>query len=134
MSGQLESVEARLLAQLEVTARGPRQNGTFAVWLVVRLCDGALPPRPLGVRGGRRRLASAERRLASLPLPAPIRRGIAAAFRELGAATPGGTALALHQLVAPAREALGDDVADALVDAAQTARDALVHTPEGGTT
>ncbi|HEX9582348.1 MAG TPA: hypothetical protein VF970_14690 [Gemmatimonadales bacterium] len=132
MSGCLDAVEGRLIAVLEDTARGPRQNATFAVWLVVRLCDGVLPPDPLSPRAGRRRAAGVERRVGSLTLPAPMRRGIAAALRELGAGTPAATVVALQQLVAPAREALGNEVADALAEAARAARDAGRGTVAGG--
>lgn len=123
MSGRLDPVERRLIALLEGTVRGPRQNAIFAIWLVVRLCDGLLPPDPLSSTAGRRRAASVEHRIASLTLPAPVRRGVAAALRELGMGTPAAGALALQQLVAPAREALGGEVADVLAEAARAARE-----------
>jgi hypothetical protein len=117
----LEAVELRLLEILEGTARGPRQNAVFAVWIIVRLCAGLLPPEPLSVVVRRRRLANAERRIASLSLPAPMRRGLASAFRELGSGTAAAGAVALTQLVAPVRDAIGPDVAEVLLTGAREA-------------
>jgi hypothetical protein len=119
----LDPVDLRLLEVLEGTARGPRQNAVFAVWMVVRLCAGLLPPEPLSPGVRRRRLAGAERRLGSLTLPGPIRRGLASALRELSGGTAGAVAVALQQLVAPAREALGSEVAEALAAGAREVRE-----------
>jgi hypothetical protein len=78
-------------------------------------------------------MASVERRLASLTLPGPFRRGMTAALRELSAGTPGAAALALQQLVAPARESVGPEVADLLAEAARAAREGgRDATPRGG--
>jgi hypothetical protein len=63
-----------------------------------------------------------QRRLASLSVPAPLRRALSAALRQVGEGSPQGTALALHQLVAPARETVGDRAAAALAAAAARAR------------
>ena len=132
MNGQLDALEQQLVAALEDVARGPRQNAVFAVWIVVRLCDGLLPPAPLSPSVRRRRLAGAERRLASLTLPAPVRRGLAAAMRELASGQPGAGALALQQLIAPVREAIGSDIAEVLADAAREARAAARPASPGG--
>jgi hypothetical protein len=123
--------EHRLLDAMTAAARGPKQNGVFALWLFVRQCDGALPPDALGERAGRARLEHLERRLSSIWLPAPIRRALPASLRELKAGDPGGIAVALQQLVAPARDAIGTRVAEALALAARTARDAVRATAPG---
>lgn len=131
MNEVLDPVDFRLLEVLERTARGPRQNAVFAVWIVVRLCAGLLPPEPLSPGARRRRLAGAERRLASLTLPGPIRRGLASALRELGSGTAAAAAVALQQLVAPAREAIGPEVADALAAGAADVRELGRRVPPG---
>ena len=133
MTEWLDAVEQRLLTGLEGVARGPRQDAVFAMWMVVRLCAGLLPPTPLSVAVRHRRLTSAERRLASLTLPGPVRRGLAAAVRELASGQPGAAAVALHQLIAPAREAIGADIAEVLADAARGARAAERAALVGGT-
>jgi hypothetical protein len=107
---------------LAATARGPRQNGVFALWLVVRQCDGLLPPAPLGRRAFHARLARLEKRLTSLSLPASLRRALPGSLRELRTAVPERVGVALQQLVAPAREGAGAAAADALLTAARTAR------------
>jgi hypothetical protein len=123
--------EHRILDAMTAAARGPKQNGVFALWLFVRQCDGALPPNVLGERAGRARLEHLERRLSSLWLPAPIRRALPASLRKLKGGEPGGIPVALQQLVAPARDAVGARVAEALALAARTARDAVRATALG---
>ena len=56
MSGQLTSAGDRRLEALAASARGPRRNGLFALWMFVRACDGVLPPDGLSPRAHRRRL------------------------------------------------------------------------------
>jgi len=127
LTDQLADAEVRLLEALSGAARGPRQNGTFAVWLLVRYCDGLLPPTPLSDRIAQRRFEQLERRLTSLSLPAPLRRGVSGALRELRDEGPRRVSLALHQLVAPTRDTLGAPAADALVFAARMAQTAVQH-------
>lgn len=124
MSERLAAIESRLLEVLADSARGPRRNGVFALWLVVRACDALLPPDPLSPRAHRRRLQGLERRLSSLSLPGPLKRALASGVRELGEGDGVAAAMALHRLVAPARETLGGDVADVMGQAARIARDA----------
>jgi len=110
--------------QLNSAERGPEQNGVFALWLFLRAASGVLPPAPLSERSHRRRLAGLERRLSSLSLPVPLRRAIAGSLHELAGSTPRAAALALQQLVAPARETVGSAAADAVASAARALRDA----------
>lgn len=115
--------EDRLLADLLArTARGPRRDGVFALWLTVRVALdlGLIPPLP--DRARRRRTTALERRLASLTLPAPLRRALTAAMAHLQAGDAAAAALALTQLVAPVRDTLGPEAGDAIALAARVAR------------
>ena len=110
MSDQLAPAEDRLLETLADSARGPKRNGVFALWMFVRACDGLLPPHGLSPRAHRRRLQGLDRRLSSLSLPGPLKRALASGLRELAEASGAAAAMALHRLVAPTGETLGDDV------------------------
>jgi len=117
-----EPAAVALVDLLPRTARGPKRDGVFALWLTVRVAlDLSLAP-PLPDRARRRRAAALERRLASLTLPAPLRRALAAAMVQLRAADADSAALALTQLVAPARDTLGAEAGDAIALAARVAR------------
>ena len=125
MSGHLSSVEERLLAEMRDAARGPKRNGLYALWLFVRQCEGALPPDPLSEKASAARLSRLEGRLSSLTLPAPLRRALPASARELRSQHASRIAVALQQLSAPAREAIGHSTGDAMLQAARYARRAL---------
>ena len=114
--------EERLIGLVAAAARGPQREGLFALWLVVRSAEALLPPRPLSGKSHRRRLQALESRLASLALPAPLRRALVAARHHLEPATPAAAAVVLAQLVAPAREVLGPEAGDAVAVAARAAR------------
>jgi len=113
--------EERLVTLIAESARGPRREGLFALWLVVRAAE-LLPPAPVSAKNHRRRLQALETRLGSLALPAPLKRALAAARQHLETATPNAAALVLSQLTAPARDVLGAEAADAVTVAARTAR------------
>lgn len=113
--------EERLIGLVARAARGPQREGLFALWLVVRSAEALLPPRPLSGKSHRRRLQALESRLASLALPAPLRRALVAARDHLEPATPAAAAVVLAQLVAPAREVLGPEAGDAVAVAARAA-------------
>ena len=114
--------EERLVTLIAEAARGPRREGLFALWLVVRAAEALLPPAPVSAKNHCRRLQALESRLASLALPAPLRRALSAARQHLETATPNAAALVLSQLTAPAREVLGAEAAEAVTVAARTAR------------
>jgi hypothetical protein len=114
-----------LLGVLPGTARGPRREGIFALWLTVRVAQDLLREPPGADRAHRRRLQALEQRLTSLTLPPPLRRALAAAISQLREPRPETAAQVLSQLVAPAREAGGADAGDALAQAARAARAAL---------
>jgi hypothetical protein len=114
--------EERLIGLAAVAARGPKRNGLFALWLVVRAAEALLPPQPVSGRNHRRRLQALQARLASLALPAPLRRAVVAARDHLEPGTAAAAALVLSQLVAPARDVLGPEAGDAIGVAARAAR------------
>lgn len=114
--------EERLVGLIADAERGPKRNGLFALWLVVRSAEAVLPPAPVSAANHRRRLQALETRLGSLALPAPLKRALSAARHQLEPATARAAAMVLSQLVAPARDVLGPDAADAVGVAARAAR------------
>ena len=115
-------VEDRLVALVAEASRGPRRDGLYALWLVVRAAEGCLPPAPVSRRNHRRRLQALESRLGGLALPAPLRRAFTSARQHLEPGTAAAAAITLSELIAPAREVLGPDAADALTTAARAAK------------
>ena len=111
-----------LLGLLPQTARGPRREGIFALWLTMRVAQDLLRDPPPADRAHRRRLQALEQRLSSLTVPPPLRRALTSAISQLKEARPETAAQVLSQLVAPAREAGGAEAGDALAQAASTAR------------
>src|SRR5216117_3640036 len=89
--------EGRLVTLIAESARGPRREGLFALWLVVRAAEALLPPAPVSAKNHRRRLQALETRLGSLALPAPLRRALTAARQHLETATPDAAAVVLSQ-------------------------------------
>ncbi|HEX9054475.1 MAG TPA: hypothetical protein VF830_06190 [Gemmatimonadales bacterium] len=116
-----------LLRLLPETARGPRRDGIFALWLTVRVAQDLFGDSPPPERAHRRRVAALGHRLSSLMLPAPLRRALIGAMADLERADPTAVAQALSQLVAPAREGAGSDAGEVLAEAARSARLALRH-------
>jgi hypothetical protein len=110
---------------LPQTARGPRREGIFALWLTVRVAQDLLMEAPPADRAHRRRLQALEHRLSSLTLPPPLRRALVAALHQLKDGRPEAAAQVLSQLVAPGREAGGAEAGDALAQAARAARAAV---------
>lgn len=124
MSGWDPAASA-LLDALPKTARGPRREGIFALWLTVRVAQDLLGNPPPAERAHRRRLQALEQRLSSLTVPPPLRRALVAAVSQLKESRPETAAQVLSQLVAPAREAGGADAGDAVAQAARAARTQL---------
>jgi len=114
-----------LLGVMPQTARGPRREGIFALWLTVRVAQDLLRDPPPAERSHRRRLQALEHRLSSLTVPPPLRRALVAAISQLKDARPETTAQVLSQLVAPAREAGGVEAGEALAQAVRNARAAI---------
>jgi len=117
-----EDAQATLLDLLPRAARGPRRDGGFALWLTLRVAEDLLLQPPLADRACRRRLQALERRLSSLTLPPPLRRALVGALAELRGGGAEAVPLVLGGLVAPARETLGHEVADAVQRAARGSR------------
>lgn len=111
---------APLLALLQLQRRlerGPQREGAFALFLVVRVAvDVGLADEPAD-KGDRRRIALLGQRLAPLAVPRSLARGLTAAMGHLEELTTNGARVALAQLVAPARDALGPDAGDAVAQA-----------------
>jgi hypothetical protein len=114
MIERLGGAEGRLLELLAQSPRGPKRNGVFAVWMVVRVCEGLLLPEPLSPRAHRRRLENLERRLGSLSVPVPLKRALTSALRELADGGRLQAGMALQRLAAPAGETLGAEVGELL--------------------
>lgn len=120
--GAVTASEARLVALAAEAERGPRRDGLYALWLTLRVAEALLPPDPVSLKNHRRRLVALEHRLGGLALPAPLKRAFAAARAQLEPGTPSAAALVLTQLVAPCREVLGAEAAEAVADAARDSR------------
>lgn len=118
----MSTAEEKLVTLIAESARGPQREGLFALWLVVRAAEALLPPAPVSAKNHRRRLQALETRIGSLALPGPLKRALAAARQHLETATPNAAALVLSQLMAPTRDVLGSEAADAVTVAARTAR------------
>jgi hypothetical protein len=101
--------------------RGPKREGVFALWLLVRVAEDMLLQPAQPERAVKRRVSALEQRLSSLSLPAPLRRALGGALAGLKAAEREGAAMVLQQLVAPTRDALGSDAADVVSRAAKSA-------------
>lgn len=110
--------QAALLALLASSGRGPRREGLFALWLMLRVAEDQADGR-FAERAQRRRVAALERRLASLAVPAPVRRGLLAALADLRTGTAEAAGLALARLAAPARDGLGAEAGEAVQRAAR---------------
>ncbi len=108
-----------LLAQ---AVRGPRREGVFALWLTVRVAQDLLLDPPFPDRAHRRRVAALEHRLSSLTMAPPLRRAIVAAITQLREGEAESVPVILSQLVAPAREILGTEAAEAVALAVRGAR------------
>jgi hypothetical protein len=114
--------ETFLAETLGTAMRGPRRNGLFALWLVLRCCGDLLPPNRVGERGHSRRVEGLERRLHGLSLPGPLRRALTSALQQLREGTPAAAGIALQQLVAPVDETLGATSGKTIARAAELAR------------
>jgi hypothetical protein len=127
MNASVTASEMKLVGLVAEAERGPKRDGLYALWLVLRVAESLLPPHPVTLKNHRRRLQALEARLGGLALPAPLKRALSAARAQLEPGTAAAAALALSQLVAPAREVLGAEAAEAVQAATAGARHATVH-------
>ena len=126
-----DAEEAVLVEAMDTAMRGPRRNGLYAVWILIRMCGDMMPPFGVAPRNHRLRLDDFEHRISSLSLPAPLRRAIVAALRHLDPPSPDGAHLALRQMVAPVAETLGPGPADAVARAAALMKSQVRQPPVG---
>lgn len=125
MSGG-DAAAVELMGLLPRTGRGPRREGLYALWLTLRVAQDMLLTPPLPERAMRRRLAALEHRLSSLTIPPPMRRALHAALLHLRDDGVPAVALVLTALVAPVRESISAEAADAIQRAGRAARQAPV--------
>ena len=111
-----------LVSLMGDTPRGPRREGLFALWLTLRLVEDLLLEPPQPERTIRRRVTLVERRLSSLTLPPPLRRGLVTVLQELAQAGRKDAPALLTLLAAPTRDGLGAEAADTISRAARAAR------------
>lgn len=103
-----------LLKVLSSAERGPRRDGTFAIWLTVRVAVDLADQPDWGERAHRKRVQALESRLTSLNLPPPLRRALTGTLAQLRSLNRDAAAMALTQLVAPVRESLTSEAAEAV--------------------
>ncbi|HEV8123038.1 MAG TPA: hypothetical protein VGP80_02260 [Gemmatimonadales bacterium] len=116
-----------LVRLLAGTARGPRREGLFALWLTVRVTqDLQLVPPPIE-RSHKRRVAALEHRLATLTLPPQLRRALSAALIQLRNPKPDTAADVLSLLTAPVRDGVGADAGDVIAAAGKAAKAKTPH-------
>lgn len=101
----------RLMAE---EPRGPRRDGLFAVWLTLRVVEDLSLDPPHAERAIRRRVSLLERRLTSLALPAPLRRGLTGVLGALSEPARRDPSALLALLGASARDGLGAEVGERL--------------------
>jgi len=111
-----------LLEVLARTARGPRREGVYALWLVLRVSVDYLNDPALPERATRRRLSALESRLSSLTLPPPLRRALTALLHDLKGGGRESVPVLLSTLVAPVRDSAGPEAAEAVQRAARAAK------------
>jgi hypothetical protein len=103
-----------LLHALATAERGPRRDGAFAIWLVVRVAGDLATEPQWPERAHRRRLQALERRLTSLSLSPSLRRALTTVLAQIRDLKPESAALGLSQLITPARESVGVEAAEAI--------------------
>ncbi|MFQ5704169.1 MAG: hypothetical protein ACE5HT_09115 [Gemmatimonadales bacterium] len=121
MNDHFAPTEKNLIERFRDTVRGPRRNGLFALWLLVRTCDGVLPPDPLTPRSHRRRLDGLRRRLSSLSLNPPLRTAFNRGMDLLQDGSVESAVWTLRALVAPVSDTLGTDAGHSITAALRAA-------------
>jgi hypothetical protein len=105
---------ATLLQAIATAERGSRRDGAFATWLLVRVATDLADEPQWPERAHRRRIQSLERRFTSLSLSPALRRAFASALTQLREGGPASVAGTLALLVAPVRESVGTEAAEAV--------------------
>lgn len=117
-----------LLKLLSTSARGPRRDALFALWLTVRVADGVADASAGLERAQRRRVQALEKRLSSLALPGPLRRALPGALAQLRDGRPGAAAAGLGLLIAPATDSVSPEAGQAVAAAARAAESRVAAT------
>lgn len=120
-----DPASVELIQLLARTARGPRREGIYALWLTVRVTQDLLLVPPPAERAHRRRVLALEHRLATLTLPPQLRRALSATLLQLKSPRAETAADVLTQLAAPAREGAGLDAGEVIAAAAKAARERI---------
>jgi hypothetical protein len=110
-----------LVEMMAATPRGPRRDGLFALWLTVRLIEDLPQPGP-GDRAFRRRVALLQKRLSSLMLQPPVRRGINAIVSALESPAQQDIGALFHKLAAAVRDGVPTEATELLVRAGRASR------------
>ena len=121
MSEYFAALEHRLCEQFAAEARGPKRNGLFALWLVMRVAGDTLPPHAVTERAHRRRSEALVKRLASLTLPGPLRTPLHDAASALGERSTTDVRHLMSELVPTVRQTLGSQAANVVAAAAHRA-------------
>lgn len=109
-----EESSLALLRLLAATARGPRRDAAFALWLTARVAEDMMSATDLTERAQRRRVAALEKRVSSLSLSPAFRRALAASLAQMRDPRPEAAQAALTQLIAPAGDTLGAEAMGAV--------------------
>lgn len=128
MTDPAQALDALLDLQ-ERLPRGPKREGAFALWLVARVAWEVGSEGDAIDRADKRRIALLDKRLAPLAVPRPLARGLATALGHLHDGTPTAARIALSQMVAPAREAIGPEAGEAIAVLARDLHEARKRAP-----
>jgi len=128
MSHLLADEEQAIVGELALSMRGPRQNGLFVLWLLLRVCGDLFPPNALTERSHRRRLLSLEKRVSSLTLPPTFRRAVRECTGRLREASPASAVAALRAVSVPV-DTLGPAARGAVLRALRKVRLDVANDP-----
>jgi hypothetical protein len=121
MSERFASHERELCEMFANAAHGPRRNGLFAVWLILRVSGDAIAESGLSERARRRRSEALARRLASLNLPDALRSSVRETAELTTLQSLNVVPDALRDLIPTVRDTLGVRAAAVLTAAADEA-------------
>ena len=117
MSERFANEERSLCELFTAAARGPKRNGLFALWLLLRVAGDLFPPHAVSERAHKRRSDALVKRLTSLTLPGHLRGPLREAARAIADGSRSSVGQTFETLLPPVREALGPPTAGVLADA-----------------
>jgi len=112
MNNAARAESMALLELMRRLQRGPRREGVFALWMLCRVAWDIAVREQADPRTDRKRVALLEKRLAPLAVPRPLARGLETSLLHLAEGSAEGARLALAQLAAPSRDAIGPEAAE----------------------